>query len=98
MRQGTLPMLTRRWILIAGLTTPLAMPAARSQTTTWPSGTIRLVVPFAAGGSIDMIARLVQPGLQQRLGNTIIVDNRPGASGSAGAAMVVKSAPDGATW
>jgi tripartite-type tricarboxylate transporter receptor subunit TctC len=91
-------MLTRRSILLTGLTTPLAMPAARGATTTWPSGTIRLVVPFAAGGSIDMIARLVQPGLQQRLGNTIIVDNRPGASGSAGAAMVAKSAPDGATW
>ena len=91
-------MLSRRSILLAGLTTPLAIPTARSQMPPWPSGTIRLVVPFAAGGSIDMIARLVQPGLQQRLGNTIIVDNRPGASGSAGAAMVAKSAPDGATW
>ena len=91
-------MLTRRSILLAGLTTPLAIPAARGETATWPSGTIRLVVPFAAGGSIDVIARLVQPGLQQRLGNAIIVDNRPGASGSAGAAMVAKSAPDGATW
>jgi tripartite-type tricarboxylate transporter receptor subunit TctC len=89
---------TRRSVLIAGLTTPLAMLAARGQTATWPSGTIRIVVPFAAGGSIDMIARLVQPGLHQRLGNTIIVDNRPGASGSAGAAMVAKSASDGATW
>ena len=57
-------MLTRRSILLAGLTSPLAVPAAHGQTTTWPSGTIRLVVPFAAGGSIDMIARLVQPGLQ----------------------------------
>jgi tripartite-type tricarboxylate transporter receptor subunit TctC len=91
-------MLTRRSLLLAALTTPLAVPAAHGQTAQWPSGTIRLVVPFAAGGSIDMIARLVQPGLQQRLGNTIIVDNRPGASGSAGAAMVAKSAPDGATW
>jgi tripartite-type tricarboxylate transporter receptor subunit TctC len=91
-------MLTRRSILLAGVATPFAMPAARGQTGPWPSGTIRLVVPFAAGGSIDMIARLVQPGLQQRLGNTIIVDNRPGASGSAGAAMVAKSAHDGATW
>src|ERR1051326_638002 len=91
-------MLTRRSILLAGLTSPLAIPAAHGQTTPWPSGTIRLVVPFAAGGSIDMIARLVQPGLQQRLGSTIIVDNRPGASGSAGAAMVAKAAPDGTTW
>ena len=45
-----------------------------------------------------MIARVVQPGLQQRLGNAIIVDNRPGASGSTGAGLVAKSLPDGTTW
>ncbi len=63
-----------------------------------PSGPIRIVVPFAAGGSVDVIARLVQPGLQQRLGTTVIVDNRPGASGAAGAAAVAKAPPDGSTW
>jgi tripartite-type tricarboxylate transporter receptor subunit TctC len=97
-------MLTRRSILLVGVAAPLAVKTTRGQAATnsrpagWPAGPIRIVVPFAAGGSIDTIARVVQPGLQQRLGNTIIVDNRPGASGSAGAAMVAKSAADGATW
>jgi tripartite-type tricarboxylate transporter receptor subunit TctC len=95
-------LLTRRSVLLAGLTAPIAKTAlaqtANTQPASWPAGPIRIVVPFAAGGSIDMIARLVQPGLQQRLGNTIIVDNRVGASGSTGAAMVAKSTPDGATW
>jgi tripartite-type tricarboxylate transporter receptor subunit TctC len=95
-------MLTRRSILLAGLAAPAVATTARSQAAkppaAWTAGPIRIVVPFAAGGSIDAIARVVQPGLQQRLGNTIIVDNRPGASGSAGAAMVAKSTPDGATW
>ncbi|MEA3079259.1 MAG: hypothetical protein QOF05_667, partial [Sphingomonadales bacterium] len=96
-------MLTRRSILLAGLVAPAVATTAHSQAArnsppAWTAGPIRIVVPFAASGSIDAIARVVQPGLQQRLGNTIIVDNRPGASGSAGAAMVAKSAPDGATW
>lgn len=94
-------MLTRRSILLGGLASPWAARAALAQgakSASWPSGPIRIVVPFAAGGSIDMIARVVQPGLQQRLGNTVIVDNRAGASGSTGAAMVAKSPPDGTTW
>jgi tripartite-type tricarboxylate transporter receptor subunit TctC len=94
-------MLTRRSILLGGLSIPMAARGALAQgaaPSSWPSGPIRIVVPFAAGGSIDMIARVVQPGLQRRLGNAIIVDDRPGASGSTGAAMVAKSPPDGATW
>jgi tripartite-type tricarboxylate transporter receptor subunit TctC len=55
-------------------------------------------VPFPAGGSVDAIARMVQPGLQQRLGATLIIENRAGASGSAGTAAVAKSAPDGNNW
>jgi tripartite-type tricarboxylate transporter receptor subunit TctC len=87
--------MTRRRLLgsIAVFTT-LGAPIARAQT----SGPIRIVVPFAAGGSVDTIARLVQPGLQQRLGATVIVDNRVGASGSVGAAAVARSAPDGTTY
>jgi len=76
----------------------VAAPAvARAQN--WPSGaTIKFVVPYPPGGSNDVIARLVQPLLQQRLGATVIVDNRPGASGVVGTTTVVKSPPDGNTW
>ena len=64
----------------------------------WPSGPIRIIVPYPAGGSVDAVARLAQAGLQQRLGTTIVVENRSGASGSTGSALVAKSPPDGNTW
>lgn len=87
-------MLSRRSLIAAGILAPVA---ARAQTWT-PSGTIRIVNPFPAGGASDSIARLLQPGLQQRLGATVIVENRPGASTSIGANMVAKSPPDGLNW
>jgi tripartite-type tricarboxylate transporter receptor subunit TctC len=85
--------LTRRAVMVGAVMAPYA---ARAQT--WPSGPIRLVVPFPPGGSVDTVARLAQAGLQQRLGTTVMVDNRPGASGSTGSAQVAKSPPDGSTW
>lgn len=75
---------------------PAVSRSAKAQN--WPSGPVKIVVPFPPGGSTDVIARLVQPGLQQRLGVTVIVENRPGGSASIGAAVVAKSSPDGNTW
>jgi tripartite-type tricarboxylate transporter receptor subunit TctC len=85
---------SRRSLLIGGLIAPLAARAQQS----WPSGPIRIIVPFPPGGSVDAIARLAQAGLTQRLGATIVIENRTGASGSTGAAVVAKSPPDGNTW
>ncbi|OAF19186.1 Bug family tripartite tricarboxylate transporter substrate binding protein [Bradyrhizobium neotropicale] len=85
--------LTRRAVVAAALAAPFA---ARAQE--WPAGQMKFIVPFPAGGTLDAIARLVQPGLQQRLGTTIIIENRAGAAGSIGAAAVAKSPPDGRTW
>jgi tripartite-type tricarboxylate transporter receptor subunit TctC len=76
--------------------TALAPQAALAQS--WPSGPIRFIVPFPPGGSVDAVARLAQAGLGQRLGATIVVENRTGASGSTGTAAVAKSPPDGNTW
>ncbi len=59
---------------------------------------ITLVVPFPAGGSVDAVTRLVQPGLAERQKATMVVENKGGASGSIGAAQVAKSPPDGKTW
>jgi tripartite-type tricarboxylate transporter receptor subunit TctC len=59
----------------------------------WPSGTIKIVIPYPPAGSTDVMARLVQPDLQQRLGATIIIENRPGASGSAGTAASPRQRP-----
>jgi tripartite-type tricarboxylate transporter receptor subunit TctC len=64
----------------------------------WPSGTIRIVVPYPPGGSTDVIGRIVQTGLQQRLGANVIVENKAGASGSVGTDFVAKAAKDGSTW
>jgi tripartite-type tricarboxylate transporter receptor subunit TctC len=75
----------------------LAVPmAAHAQT--WPSQPIRLVVPFPPGGTTDQIARHVQPHLQQALGTQVLVENRGGASGAIGTAVVAKAPPDGYTF
>src|ERR1700683_882556 len=63
----------------------------------WPAKTVRIIVPFAAGATPDVVARLVAERLQEQLGQTFIVENKPGASGNAGTDAVAKAVPDGAT-
>jgi len=74
----------------------LFTPGAQAQS--WPAQPIRLVVGFPPGGSVDAVARLLAPYLQQGLGQQIIVDNRPGASASIGTGIVAKATPDGYTF
>lgn len=82
------------------LTAPLASVAlsrgAFAQSN-WPTSQLTLVAPFPPGGSTDALARIIQPGLQQRINTTVIVENKPGASGSIGAAQVSRAKPDGST-
>jgi tripartite-type tricarboxylate transporter receptor subunit TctC len=63
----------------------------------WPDKTVTIVVPFPPGGSTDVIARTLQPRLQEKLGGTFVVENKAGATGTIGAMHVVRSAPDGHT-
>jgi tripartite-type tricarboxylate transporter receptor subunit TctC len=63
----------------------------------WPSKTVRIIVPFGAGSTPDVVARLIADGLQKETGGTFIVENKPGASGNTGTDAVAKAAPDGAT-
>lgn len=63
----------------------------------YPERTIRMIVPYPAGGSTDVAARIISENMAKQLGATIIIDNRPGASGFIGAGAVARSAPDGYT-
>jgi len=85
----------RRRSLLAAAS--LAAPFAARAQATFPNRTITLVVPFAAGGPNDLVARLVGPILQQQLGQSVVVENRPGATGAIGARHVAAAAPDGHT-
>jgi len=90
---------TRRSLVLSAMAAPLASQAwAETSAQNWPSGIIKIIVPFPPGGSVDPIARMAQPGMQQKLNATIVIENRPGSSGSLGTGLVAKSAPDGNTW
>ena len=73
-----------------------ALPASAQEN--WPLKPVRFIVPFPPGGSVDPLARMVGARLSAKLGQQFIVDNRPGASGSIGAALAAKSPPDGYTF
>ncbi len=88
-------MLNRRHLLAAAALP--ALPFAAWAQTGWPGKPVRIVVPFAAGGTTDILARAIAPELQRVFGHPFIVDDKPGAGGNSGAAEVAKSPPDGLT-
>ncbi len=83
-------------LLAAALTAGLAAVAAQAQGA-YPNQPIRIVVPFAPGGASDFVARLIQPGLSQALGQQIVIENRAGAAGNVGMDVAARAAPDGYT-
>src|SRR5690349_14496654 len=89
------PMNTSIWSLIAAVSALVPWSFAHAQS--YPSKPIRLIVPLAPGGPSDILARTVAAKLTEGIGQTVVVDNRPGAGGTVGAEIVAKSPPDGYT-
>jgi tripartite-type tricarboxylate transporter receptor subunit TctC len=78
---------------LAGIVLGLASAVAFA----WPTKTVTIIVPFPPGGSTDMIARTISAELGQKIGGTVVVDNKGGATGTIGTAQVARSEPDGHT-
>jgi tripartite-type tricarboxylate transporter receptor subunit TctC len=93
--------LTRRVLLGSGLllgaAVLLASGPVAAQSNNWPTRPVRIIVPFAPGGTTDILARAMAPELSKAFGQQFIVDNKPGAGGNLGADIVARSAPDGYT-
>jgi len=81
----------------ATLTTLMAMPTLAQTTNAWPTKPIKIIVGYSAGGATDVLARLVSVGMGNTLGQSIVVENRPGANSNVGAEIVARSTPDGYT-
>lgn len=98
MRGFLQPSLARRaaCALLAGA--GLAVAAAPVAAQSWPNKPVQLVVPFAAGGPTDIVARLLAASMTRSLGQTVVVENRAGAGGTIAAASVARSTPDGYTF
>jgi tripartite-type tricarboxylate transporter receptor subunit TctC len=88
---------TVRRVALALLMTVAAVHAAAAQSASWPDRPIHLIVPFPAGSSSDIVARIVAQKLGERLGQQLVVENRPGASGNLGTEAVAHAAADGYT-
>lgn len=92
--QPTAAGLLRRSLVVLAATLPLAALGQGA----WPTKPVRIVVPYGPGSSPDVLVRIMAEKLQPRLGQTIVVENRPGAGGNTGTDHVAKSAPDGYTF
>ena len=89
---------SRRALLAASVAAAATLLAAPSWAQgTWPTKPVRIVVPFAAGGTTDILARAVAPELSKAFGQQFIVDNRAGAGGNVGAEIVARAPNDGYT-
>src|SRR6476659_9920804 len=89
-------LITRRRAVIAGVAAPMLARQGWAQAG-YPNKQIRMVVPFAAAGTTDLLGRIVAQYLTEQWGQQVIVDNKTGAGGNVGAELVAKATPDGYT-
>jgi len=88
-------MMRARTLAVLAACVMAVLHAVSAAAQTWPAKPIRLMVPFPPGGSTDIVARIVAQKLSERLGQPIVIENRGGAGGTIGTALIAKSAPDG---
>ena len=90
----------RLWIAAAALALQFVLPsgATAQDTGNWPNRPIRIVVPFPAGGTADVLPRVLAEKISTRLGQSVLIENRAGAAGNIGAELVYKAEPDGYTF
>src|SRR5262245_11337709 len=93
--EEAMPLLLRGIAMLCVLLGPGSRSTALAQD--YPNRTVTLIVPWAAGGAVDTVARIVAPKLSERLGVSVIVENRPGGGSTIGTALGAKVAPDGYT-
>jgi len=82
-------------LCIGGVAGLIAVAGVAQAQTSWPTRPIRLIVPFAPGGPVDVLARIIAPKLGEELGQTVVIENKAGAGGSIGLDAAIKAAPDG---
>jgi len=87
----------RARVVLAAACAAAVLHSASAMAQSWPAKPVRLMVPFPPGGSTDIVARIVGQKLGERLGQSIVIENRGGAGGTLGTAQVAKAAPDGYT-
>ena len=90
--------LSRRTFNFSAVVAAASVAAPAFAQGAWPSKPVRIVVPYTPGGFTDQMARLLQTGLQQRLGQSVVIDNKPGANSLIGVDAVAKAPPDGSTF
>src|SRR5438874_6298333 len=89
---------TRLWSIFGLSVACVAVSFSAPSAQEWPAKPVKIVVPFAAGGSSDQLARLLAPELSATFKQQFFIENRPGSSGAIGSAQVARSEPDGYTF
>jgi tripartite-type tricarboxylate transporter receptor subunit TctC len=89
--------MTKTLLFLLGILLPACLVPTSGLAQDYPNRPVRMVVGFPPGGGTDVVARIIAPRLSELLGQPVVIENRPGATGTVAAAQVAKASPDGYT-